>query len=358
MTQRPTLMLLIAGILSTAATAQDRPAGWLAARFERLDANNDGLLTPDELPRERLFEALDANRDGRITLEEAQHAATTAADDRVRSTGQLEVRAAIPYTADPDDPLLQLDVYAAREPGDAPRPIMVMIHGGGWALGDKANRTLVHPKAEWFVEQGFVFVSINYRLSPAVGHPVHAQDCAAAIAWVREHSQEFGGDPNRIMVIGHSAGAHLASLVSIDPAYLSAHGLPLTTIKAVVLLDGAGYDIPKTLAVGATPVLTRMYTAAFTNDPQVWVQASPITHIKAGRGIAPFLVLHAGQREASKLRSKELAEALKHAGISATLSHHPTKTHASINADLGKAGDSVTKAVEEFLRAVLTKDSN
>ncbi len=364
----PTLARLLALAIICGITpsglAQNQTNRRLDTRFHELDTNNDGVVTPAELPYPRLFKAVDLDNDGKITLAEAQQATPIRSQSAAEKRAELQVEKNLPYTNDADNPLLQLDVYMPKNAqpdtqSDAkPRPIAIMIHGGGWAIGDKANRNAVHPKAEWFIEHGYIFASINYRLSPNVQHPVHTQDCAAAIAWIHAHADEFGGDPKRIVIIGHSAGAHLAALVATDPEYLRAHDLPRDTIKAVIVLDGAGYDIAATLERPRSRMLTGMYVGAFTDKPEVWKQASPITHVKAdenGAAIPPFLLFHAGDRQESALRSQELALALHEADVQAVVSHQPEKSHKTINSDFGVEGDPVTLVVAEFLEAIFGK---
>ncbi len=132
-----------------------------------------------------------------------------------------------------------LDVYATT--GGKSLPVVVWIHGGGWQQGNKSE---VEKKPQAFVDRGFVFVSINYRLLPEATIKQMAGDVAKAIRWVHDHANEYGGDPDTILVMGHSAGAQLAALVCTDDRYLRAEGLPLSTIKACVPVDGDTYDVP------------------------------------------------------------------------------------------------------------------
>ncbi|UCH34344.1 MAG: alpha/beta hydrolase [Armatimonadota bacterium] len=247
-----------------------------------------------------------------------------------------------------DPNLLSLDIYA---PSAAIKcPVLVMIHGGGWRLGDKANRAVADLKSRHFVGQGYVFVSINYRLSPAVKHPTHVQDVARAIAWVHGNIARYGGDPARISVMGHSAGAHLAALVATDESYLDAEGKSLRILSGVILLDGAGYDLARHINdLGGGRGMRWLYEGAFGSDEAAWRDASPVTHIAPDKGIPPFLVFHAGARITSATLSREFAEALAKAGIAARTVHAADKSHRTINADIGKPGDWVTLTIMGFL---------
>src|SRR5882724_11079214 len=125
-----------------------------------------------------------------------------------------KIRRGLPY-AEPKNERQTLDVYAPTDGKN--HPVVVWIHGGGWKAGDKKG---VQKKPQAFVDKGFVFVSTNYRFVPHVTVKEMTSDIAKAIRWVHEHAKEYGGDPNSILVMGHSAGAHLAALVCTDERYL------------------------------------------------------------------------------------------------------------------------------------------
>lgn len=260
----------------------------------------------------------------------------------------MRIHRDIPYAqADGVDPnLLSLDVYAPKTEGL--HSVLVMIHGGGWRIGDKSNRAVGIDKGRFFTGEGYVYVSINYRLSPAVVHPVHVQDVAKALAYVRSNVATYGGDPERIFVMGHSAGAHLAALVATDHRYLEAEGAPPSLVKGVILLDGAGYDIPVQYAT-APRWLRDTYAQAFGTDPEAQRDASPVTHVVTGKAYPPFLIFHVANREASRLQSEAMAAALTGAGGEAEVIPAEGKTHGSLNRDIGRPGDIPTQAITQFL---------
>jgi acetyl esterase/lipase len=251
----------------------------------------------------------------------------------------------IQYISRPDSParLNQLDVYTPGTPG--PNPVMVFIHGGSWCFGDKR---MVGKKAEAFTDAGYVFVSINYRLSPAVQHPAHAEDCGLAVAWVHKHIAEYGGDPDRVYLMGHSAGAQLVALISTDETYLKAGGCSLSAIRGTIPLDGAGFDIEKTATSGEFLALSR-YQRAFGKNRETWKNASAIMHVAAGKSIPPFLLVHAGGRANSRDRANELADALGKVGVKAKIFGEASKNHLTINSDIGKDNDTTTQAIMRFL---------
>src|SRR6266571_4871286 len=152
------------------------------------------------------------------------------------------VKRDIPY-ADPAHERQVLDVYSP--PNASNLPVVFWIHGGGWQTGDK---TSVQIKPRVFMDKRFVFVSTNYRLLPSVDMATIVRDIAKSIHWVHDHIAEYGGDPKRLLVMGHSAGAQLAALICTDERYLKAEGLPLAIIKGCVPVDGDTYDVPLQVA--------------------------------------------------------------------------------------------------------------
>jgi acetyl esterase/lipase len=274
-------------------------------------------------------------------------AALAAAQD-----GDLIAARDIPYRevegVDPN--LLSLDVYTLEDAAD--RPLLVMIHGGGWRTGDKARRSMTEPKAPYFVGQGFVYVSINYRLSDGSGiqHPTHVQDVAHAVAWVHEHAAEYGGDPERVFLMGHSAGAHLAALVSTDERYLVACGQDLSFLRGTICLDTGGYDIPRRLAeAGPDARVGKLYQNAFGEHEEGWRDASPLAHVAAGKAIPPMLLIHADDKPEKERMTESMARSLQAAGVPAQVVAAPDKDHAGINACIGRPGDPYTARIMAFL---------
>lgn len=240
-----------------------------------------------------------------------------------------------------------LDIHrpAAIDP-DEPLPILIFIHGGGWSIGDKSR---VGHKPAWAAGHGWVLVSVNYRLSPDVMHPEHARDVAAAVAWVRANAGSFNGDPARIALMGHSAGAHLAAIVASDESLLGEHGLAPSDLAGVVLLDGAGYNLPQRMRLPAPGRVGEMYRDAFGTDPKVWELASPTLQAKPGDTLPPLFCVHAGQRLEARIQGRDIVRAWRATGADAILHHAPEKDHMTINRDLGAQGDPDSEAVAGFL---------
>lgn len=237
-----------------------------------------------------------------------------------------------------------LDVYAPNEGKN--HPVIVWIHGGGWRMGDKAG---VQKKPQAFVDQGCVFISTNYRFVPAVTVKEMTGDIAKAIRWAHDHAKEYGGDPDSIYVMGHSAGAHLAALVCTDDRYLKAEGLSLKILKGCVPVDVSVYDIPKRLKDGGSAPLATFKTI-FGDKEETQLDLSPVSHVAKGKNIPPFLILHVASRPDTKAQSQWFADKLKDAGVTVTVHAAEGKTHGTINSELGLPEDKPTKALLEFLK--------
>ncbi|WP_324074731.1 MAG: alpha/beta hydrolase [Erythrobacter sp.] len=239
----------------------------------------------------------------------------------------------------------QVDVYTPDSAvGDA--PLVVFIHGGGWQIG---NRGLVQAKPQHFKDAGYVFASAGYRLLPDAPVEQQAADIGAAIKALRGQAQSGGFDPDTIVLMGHSAGAHLAALVATDPQYAGDEAF--AAIKGVVLLDGAGYDV---VNAAATPTmeLPTLYKDVFGTDPARQKALSPITHV-GGKDAPHWLALYVAERPGSKMQSEALTRALAKAGADASAVAITGTDHGRMNRDLGTdAGKAQTDAVDAFLKKV------
>jgi arylformamidase len=331
--------------------------------FSNADKNGDGVITIAEFKRPRLFRQVDTNGDGRITAQEANAALearrgaktsrATAASNVARSEGRTYYQSHlnIPYAEIPgvDPNLLSLDIYSPVPPVKGGAPVVIMVHGGGWRAGDKANRALGPEKAAFFTSQGYVYISVNYRLSPAVKHPAHAEDVARAVVWVAKHIKTYGGNPGKISLMGHSAGAHLAALVATNPRFLTALGEFPTLVKNVILLDTAGYDIKRNMEELSEGRLNRaLYENAFGKDPGAWPDASPITHVQSSRDLPRYLIFYTDRKSSGPI-SRDFAAAIRKTGRPATAVLAWGKTHSTLNQDIGKSDDGPSRLILEFL---------
>ena len=260
----------------------------------------------------------------------------------------------IPYV----EPAAARQVLDVHKPAGATKaPVVFWIHGGGWQQGDKAD---VQAKPKFFTDRGFVFVSANYRLLPDVEMEGIVRDVAKAAGWVHRHIGAHGGDPERILVMGHSAGAQLAALVCTDDRYLKAEGVPLAAIKGCVPVDGDTFDLPAIIATAelratlhGQPLPDRGHRRKFGHDPRKFVDFSAVTHVAKGKGIPAFLILHVAGHPDTTAQAERLGAVLREAGVPATIFAAPETTHRRINHDLGQPDDPATGALNAFLAKVI-----
>ena len=254
----------------------------------------------------------------------------------------------VPYfKADDSDPkLTRMDIYAPAGAKDL--PIVVFVHGGSWQFGDKRSAA---DTASFFVEHGFLFVSTNYRLSPAVSHPTHVSDVARAVAFVHDHALEYGGDPDRIFLMGHSAGAHLVALLGADSRRLDELGKDASMVNGVVVLDTAALDMERRMA--ALPEQESGMYGAFTRDRAVWRDASVLAHVEEGGGRTPYMIVNAFGSGIKTEATDRIATILRGRGVRVeVLDVSSFRSHGSLIAELGKPGDPVGPAVVDFLTSL------
>lgn len=272
----------------------------------------------------------------------------------VSTSEAQEVKKDIPY-ASPAAERQILDIYAPKDAKGL--PVVFWIHGGGWQTGDKSS---VQEKPKAFVDRGFVFVSTNYRLLPHVPMETIIQDVAKSLGWVHKHIAEHGGDPKRIFVMGHSAGAQLAALVCIDDRYLKAEGVPFSVLKGCVPVDGDTYDIPAIIETAETrrrvhhqPQAKFGHREKFGNDPKKHIDFSAVTHVGKGKEIPPFLILHVADHPDNNAQAQRLGAVLKEVEIPVRVFGAVETNHNRINANLGTPDDPSSKALFEFVSAAL-----
>jgi arylformamidase len=255
----------------------------------------------------------------------------------------------IPYAV-PANERQMLDVYAPENAKNL--PVVFWIHGGGWQVGDK---TSVQAKPKAFVDKGYVFVSTNYRFLPNVDMETIVRDIAKSIHWVHDHIAEYGGDPKRLFVMGHSAGAQLAALICTDDRYLKAEGSSLAIIKGCVPVDGDTYDVPLMIETAAArrkalgqPDPKFGHFEKFGSDPVKHRDLSAVNHVAREKGIPPFLLLCVGDHPDTSAQAQRLGSVLTEAGIAAKVFGAKDTSHSKINENLGLPEDPSTKALFEF----------
>jgi arylformamidase len=255
----------------------------------------------------------------------------------------------VAYVKHPVSPLQRLDVYApARHGACKPAPVVMWVHGGGWHAGDKRT---VNDKVTFFNGLGYVFVSVDYRLSTpllAGGRPMHpdlANDVGAAVAWVEHHIASYGGDGTRIALLGHSAGAHLVALVGTDPTYLERSGGTFDSLRCVGSYDTESYN----LVTRATTRGGILVDNAFGTDPAVLRDASPINHVGDPAQLPAFQIVERGSPERAA-SEQAFVDAVRGAGGTADVIDAHSLTHGQVNTTIGASNDTVmTPKVKTFV---------
>jgi arylformamidase len=239
------------------------------------------------------------------------------------------------------DPQQRLDVYRPAKADNA--PVILMVHGGGWRRGDKALWRVVKNKVNHWVGRGYLFVSTNYRMAPAADPVAQAADVARALAFVQAHLSAWGGDPARVVLMGHSSGAHLVALLTADPAISAA--AKASPWRASVALDSAAMNVVNLMGRQHLP----LYDQVFKNDPAYWRQASPTLQL-TGKPVAPMLAVCSSRRLDSCPQAKGFAARATQLG--GRVEVLPVDlTHPEINAYLGTPG-AYSDGVDAFLRSV------
>lgn len=252
-----------------------------------------------------------------------------------------------------------LDIYTPEEASGTALPVMFWIHGGGWQTGDKSQ---VGIKPKVITERGMVFVSTNYRLLPDVSMDELIRDVARSLAWVHKNIAKYGGDPNRIVVAGHSAGAQLAAIVCVDDRYLKEQGVSFDVLKGCIPVDGDTYDIPKIImtaeirqALYGGKMPTFGHRQKFGNDPEKHVDFSAVTHVAKDKGIPPFLILYFTGNPDTTVQARRLEAVLKEADIPAKALGKRDTNHSRLAGDLGKPDDPATQELYKFLDTYIGK---
>jgi arylformamidase len=253
------------------------------------------------------------------------------------------------------DPQRRLDLYQPPGAGCAAVPVVMWVHGGAWRAGDKTNA--IEPKVRLWTEAGWAVASVDYRLTDVrtpererVMAPSHNEDVAAAVAWLATESAGLGLDPERVALLGYSAGAGIAAAVTSDPAYLAEHDLGPSAVACAAPLDTEAFDITEVVESGGPAA--ELYRSVFGDEPAIWEALSPLTHV----GEAPIPDLFLVRRGAPSRRTQvdAFADAARQAGTDVTVVDLPGFTHEQVNKRIGDPDDDVlTPALQAFLTECL-----
>jgi len=296
-----------------------------------------------EASAQTLFDALRARREHQ---QQAQRDSAPAADGLETGEG-APGKFALPPSARFErdvaygsDPAQRLDVYMPEKASRA--PVIVMVHGGAWMIGDKGNTGVVANKVAWWLPKGYIVVSVNYRMGRPPQPLEQADDVARALAFVQERAATWGGDADRVVLMGHSSGAHLVALLAADPAIAArAKARPWL---GTVALDSAALDVV-TIMEGRH---ARFYDRVFGSDRARWAQSSPL-HRLNGRA-APILLVCSKRREDSCSAARAFADKVLASGGRAEVAPVDLN-HGEINAELGRSS-GYTETVQGFIRSL------
>lgn len=232
------------------------------------------------------------------------------------------------------------DVYAPAHAQHA--PVIFMVHGGGWRRGDKSAAGVVQNKVAHWVPKGFIVVSVDYPMLPDTPPLQQARYVGKALAAAQRDAAQWGGDATRFVLMGHSAGAHLVTLISAEPTLATTQGAQ--PWLGTVALDSAAYDVAEIMR---GPHF-RLYDEAFGSDPATWAAASPIVQLHGK--IAPLLGVCSSQRRNSCDQAQ--AFAAKAQGFGSRVQVLPeAMRHGEINAQLGES-NAYTASVDAFLASL------
>ena len=241
-----------------------------------------------------------------------------------------------------------LDIYNAQP--NTRKPVVIFVHGGGWLLGDKSTK--IKRKVALFKKMGYVFVSVNYRLSSFFNkktqYPDHTNDVADAVKWVYDNISTYGGDKNKMVLLGHSAGAQMISLLATSDKFLPSRGVDAEAFKGIISMDTEGYDV-----YGMCNAGVKIYKRIFGNDSQKWKEASPILQVKPNQKYPDFLIVMRGKPYRIQM-ANDFAAKLREGGTNAKLVSADPYGHFKVNNFLGSKKDkTVTPEVIEFLKTNL-----
>ncbi|MEA1896895.1 MAG: alpha/beta hydrolase [Bacteroidota bacterium] len=250
-----------------------------------------------------------------------------------------------------DPNLLSLDVYYNNQVSNK-RPLVIYVHGGGWSIGDKTSQ--LENKINLFRSLNYVFISINYRLSPfpfdtantnRIKYPDHNNDVADALKWINDNIEQYGGDNNKMALLGHSAGAHLVALSGSNGNFLEQRGLSLLIIKGVAVIDTEGFDVLEQVENGDNQ---NMYINAFGTNTTENIDASPLYNITNGTEYPEFFIAKRGSAQRIGY-ANEFISKLENNGVEVYQVNGSIYTHEEINNAIGAPGEIlITEPLKQF----------
>ena len=271
-------------------------------------------------------------------------------------------RRGLAYTAPHagDVALNTLDLF---DPGGlAPRPLVLLVHGGSWVGGDKAayERDIV----PWWLERGYIAAPVNFRLATGLpqGDGVkprdQARDVASALGWLLSRADEYHIDPTRVVLLGYSSGAHLVALLGTDERLLQEASVDVQSVRAAISLDVHAYDVPYALSLMAGSVVEQnipLIEHLFGDTAEEQLESSPIHYVEGWAARSLVISVDAAVDEVGSHGyivsrcAQRYVEALRAAGHQSHTLHDASETHSSLVMGYGQAGDLTTQAIQELI---------
>jgi acetyl esterase/lipase len=238
-----------------------------------------------------------------------------------------------------------LDVYYPEVSGE-PKDVLVFIHGGSWRTGKKETYWWLGRN---FAHKNVIEVNINYSLAPDYQYKQMATDAAAALKWVKNNIRKYGGNPDRIFVMGHSAGGHLAALINTDPQFFKEQQIE-NPIRGIILNDGFGLDMHEYLLHAERNEQTASFLKTFSGEEEGWKLGSPLTYFNNIRN--PYLIL-VGERTypAIQIQSKRLFDMLVAKGEPVSYKMMSKKKHVGMISQMVFGSNELYPTILAFMSA-------
>lgn len=258
-------------------------------------------------------------------------------------SAKVKVEKNIAYTDQKDKISQQLNVYYntnKSKTGD----VIIFIHGGSWSSGKK--------ETYWWLgrnlaRKGVVTVTINYGLAPDQQYPQMATDCAAAVKWVAQNISAYGGNPDRIFLMGHSAGGQLAELINADPEYFTTVGFT-GKIRGVILNDAFGLDMNEYLSKAEKDDNYYNFLRTFSSSPDTWTLGSPLHYISNVKN--PHLIFYGSKTyPAIQLQSERINRNLKEHQVSTEMQVIKNKKHVGMISQMIFGCNSLYQSILSFM---------
>lgn len=245
------------------------------------------------------------------------------------------------FYTDSADTLQSLDVFWNDKSENS--NVIFFVHGGGWLSGDKK---MYREMALKMAEKGLAVILVNYRLSPGVKFPDHINDVATALFWVSKNVNSYNADPHKIFLMGHSAGAHIISLILLDHNYLKEHRINPDDIAGLISISGV-FEI-KTQNGGAT----KRYLEMVFGNEEIWKKASCSTYIDNFKTHLPqlFITWVEGEQDLAKNESANLIKMLDNSDVEYKTFIFKGSDHNVFLTDLQNFQSTFSKEFMEFVR--------